>query len=168
MKKQLRRELHMLSRNTSRICLWTVLAVFGGILLWVHGSAAPWVFRACRIPSAVPGITVCFLLWLAGYALSGCELGVQLLPMYFRGREGLLESLLCLGAYMLTLAWYPLFFSVLHAFLSALLLSGAVILHILLCFRSVRCVRLLALPYFISCLLEIYFLCVTISFVLLN
>ena len=168
MKKQLQRELHILSCGISRICLWTILAAFGGILLWVHGGAAPWVFRSCRMPSAVPGLTGCFLIWLAEYALAGCELGIQLLPVYFRRREGLRESLLCLFAYMLALAWYPLFFSVVHAFLSALLLAGVILLHIFLCVQAVRGGRILALPYFISCLLEIYFLSVTISFMLVN
>ena len=95
----------MLSRSSSRICLWMLLTAFGGILLWIHGSAAPWVFRSCKMPAFAPGLTFCFLLWLVGYALSGCELGLQLLPVYFRGREGMRESLLCLSAYMLTLAW---------------------------------------------------------------
>ena len=168
MKKQLQREWHMLCSNSSHICLWGVLTAFGGILLWVHGSAAPWVFRACLLPPAAPGFTLCFLLWTVGYAVSGCELGIQLLPVYFRSRKGLLESLLCLFAYLLTLAWYPLFFSVLHVFLSVLLLAGAILLHGCLGIRAFLGTRLLTLPYFISCLLEIYFLCVTISFMLLN
>jgi len=168
MKKRLRKELLLLSRNTARICLWTVLAAFGGILLWVHGSTAPWIFRSCRLPPFAPGFTVCFLLWLAGYAVSGVELGIQLLPAYFRVREGLRESLLCLFAYILTLAWYPLFFSVQHVFLGAVVLTGAIILHGFLGFCSVHSRRLLTLPYFVSCMLEIYFLCVTISFMLLN
>lgn len=168
MKKRLQKELHILAASSSRIFLLTILAVFGGILLWVHGSMAPLVFRSCRMPPAVPGFTLCFLMWLVVYALAGCELGIQLLPVYFHGREGLRECLMCLLAYMLTLAWYPLFFSVLHTFLSALLLGVAVFLHFWLCFCSGRRGRILVLPYFLSCLLEIYFLCVTISFMLLN
>ncbi len=166
--KKLGRELQILGREKGRICLWTVLGAFGGILLWVHGSSAPWVFRAGLMPQGVPGFTLFFLLWVTAYALAGCELGIQLLPVCFRCRTGLRESLFCVLAYTLALAWYPLFFSVLHGFLSILVLTAAILLHFLLLIGSFRRFFAASVPYFFSCLLEIYFLCVTIEFLLVN
>lgn len=164
MDRQWKREMHALTHATSQICFWTVLGAFGGILLWVHGCGAALVYRTGVLPDFVPGHTLCFLLWLLVYALAGCEMGILFLPMYFRCRGGLRDCLFCVLAYMLTLAWYPLFFSLLHTFLCAGLLLTAIFLHICLFVRALRRFSPVMVPYFISCLLESYFLCVTIAF----
>lgn len=168
MKKQWQREWKLLTRHTSRICFWIVFATCGGILLWVHGCSAPLAYRAGVLPSFVPCFTLCFLLWLLMYALSGCEIGVLLLPTNFRLPTGRREALICLLTYLLTLSWYPLFFSLLHTFLCTILLSAAVLLHIWLFIHAVRRFSIVMIPQFFSCLLEMYFLCVTFAALLVN
>ncbi|MBQ8400918.1 MAG: hypothetical protein IJX14_03220 [Clostridia bacterium] len=168
MKKQLRKEWLLLSGHTSRIILLISLALLGGILLWVHGTMAPWVFHTTVMPSFAPGFTICFLLWLIVYGLAGLETGILLTPAIFCSREGLRVSAMSGFAYFLTLAWYPLFFSVMHVFLSILALLAALGVHIILLFAFLRRIKLLAGAYFLSSLLESYFLCVTIAFMLLN
>lgn len=168
MKKQWQREWKMLPRYTSRICFWTVFTAFGGILLWVHGSSAALVYRAGILPSFVPCFTLCFLLWLLAYALTGCALGILLLPASFRIPMGRKESLVCLLTYLLMLSWYPLFFSLLHPFLCTMLLLTAVLLNSWLFVRAVKRLSVVMIPQFFSCLLEIYFLCVTFAVLLVN
>lgn len=166
-KKQWQREGKLLCRYGSRICFWIVFAAFGGILLWVHGSAAL-VYHAGLLPSCVPTLTICFLLWLLAYALSGCTLGFLLLPPCFHTSTGRREGMLCLLIYLLQLIWYPLFFSMLHPFLCILSLGTAVILQIWLLICSIRRFSLIMIAQFLSCLLEIYFLYVTFAVLLVN
>lgn len=167
MEKQWKREWKLVIHSFSHICFWTVFTAFGGILLWVHGSAAL-VYRTGLLPDCMPSFLVCFLLWLVVYALAGCELGFLLLPTCFRAHVGKQEGLLCLLIYLLTLIWYPLFFSLLHRLLCTLTLGMAVLLQFWLLFCAIRRCSVITLPHFLSCLLEIYFLCVTFASLLLD
>lgn len=167
MGKQWKREWKLVSRSVSHICFWTVFTAFGGILLWVHGSAAL-VYRTGLLPSCMPNFTLCFLLWLVVYALAGCELGFLLLPACFHTFGGRREGLICLFIYILTLTWYPLFFSLFHGFLCTLSICMVVLLHFWLFVRSVCRCSIVMLPHFLSCLLEIYFLYVTFAALLVD
>lgn len=165
--EQWKREWKLLCRYGSRICFWIVFAAFGGILLWVHGNAAL-VYQTGLLPTGVPALIVCFLLWLLAYALCGCTLGFLLLPPCFRTDTGRREGMLCLFIYLLQLLWYPLFFSMLHPFLCIFSLGAAVLLQIWMLVCSVRRFSLIMIAQFLSCLLEIYFLYVTFAVLLVH
>jgi len=160
--------MRFLGRHTSRLCVCAVLAMFGGILLWVQGSAAPWVYRSTCMPAFAPGFTLCFLLWLVVYGLAGLGLGILLLPPCFREAGGLRYSALCLLAYMMTLAWYPLFFSFWHSLLAAAVLGCGVVIHMYLLWKLGRR-WMLAVPIFgILSVMEVYFVIMTVAYVLIN
>ena len=53
-------------------------------------------------------------------------------PPCFREAGGLRYSALCLLAYMMTLAWYPLFFSFWHSLLAAAGVGCGVVIHMYL------------------------------------
>lgn len=164
MRKRICREWELLSGRISLLCLCIFLTAFGGILMWVHGGLAAWVYKALPENLPLPGFSFFFLLWLMLYGLLGAMLFLTVLPV---NREYPLRGCaLCLLSYIFILAWYPLFFSVLHGFLALLSLLCAWALH---CFWGrlywKQCVLARLLIFFTS-LLEIYFLCVTISFLL--
>lgn len=168
MKKRLVQELRFLTENSSCICLWMVLAAFGGCLIWVHGSMASWVFRSCRMPAGTPSFTVFFLLWLLLYCLHGAGVGISILIPCRNYKIQLRCLAVSLLSYLLTLAWYPLFFSVLHSMMAFLVLFAACILQSAACLSLVRNCRIILLLYFLTSLLEMYFLYVTIAFGLAN
>ncbi len=162
----------MLSASLSRLCIWAGLTMAGGILLWVNGVAGPIRFRTLGSVAGLPGFSVFFLMWLAQYALCGLSLGICLLPVgcrrcgvrFYDCRFAWYSAV----AYLLLLAWYPLFFSVFHGFLASLVLTAAIVCHGVLLLRLGRGV-LCAIPVHVFTILgEIYFLYVTISSNLLN
>jgi len=171
MRKQIRRELIVLAEHSSLISLCAVLAAFGGILMWVHGSMAVWVFRALKMPSFVPGFTVFFLLWLLLYGLYGAVTAMLIMnhTVPWKTTGSALKAVAgSIMVYVVLLAWYPLFFSVIHSLLAIPVLLAAAVLRNLICIKHSRCFLLLIPVSIFAGLLEIYFLCVTISFVLAN
>jgi len=168
MKKQLHHEIQCLTVNSSFIGLWAVLAAFGGCLMWVHGSMAPWIFRTHRMPAGTPAFTVFFLLWLLLYGLQGTCMGVTVL--YVKRQYHL--SIQCLFGnvliYILLLAWYPLFFSVLHCIMAVISLGCSVILQTFFLKKYLHYSKVSFFLCFLTILLEIYFLYVTIAFELAN
>ena len=164
MKKRIQREIQLLVEKKSLVILWGILAAAGGILLWVHGSMAPWIFRVCRKPAGVPCFTVFFLFWLVLYSLHGIGWGLESLLNCQGFRRNYVVALAEIVSYILVLAWYPLFFSVLHSFLASLVLICALILDTIVFLHKRRCSSILWLAYFFTALLEIYFLYVTIAF----
>ena len=141
---------------------------FGGVLLWVNGSAAPIVFRATNIPTMAPGFTVFFLLWLVLYALTGMKIGCTfLLASIFRYKSLLYTTGECI-AYILLLAWYPLFFSVVHCFFSIVVLSISAVLQICLLFSRCRKFYICIPITLLQILMEVYFILISISYMLIN
>ncbi len=172
MKKRLAAEWRMLSAAISRLCIWVGLTAAGGILLWVNGVMGPIRFRSLHHVAGLPGFTVFFLLWLVQYALCGVSLGICLLPGGGRGFKNSPHRYCCgwysALAYLLLLTWYPLFFSLFHGVLAALVLAAAIGCHTVLLLRLGR--RLMCtIPLHVFTILgEFYFLYVTISSNLLN
>jgi len=156
--------MRLLAEKKSLLILWAFLTAAGGILMWVKGSMAPWLFRSCQMPAGTPGFTAFFLLWILLYGLYGVEGGMTCLFLGSAGLADLLASLAGCLSYILLLSWYPLFFSILHGILAALVLFFASILHTVafLRFRFSSCI--LWTVHFFASLLELYFLYVTIAF----
>ena len=168
MRRQIQGEWNFLMKNNSRICVCAVLTAFCGILMWVHGSMAPWIYRYVAEVPFTPVFTVFFLAWLLLYGLTGFIMGIFLLPVCFRSQQGLRCSVLCGLSFILMLAWYPLFFSVLHGFLAFLTLFCAFLINICLTVCTSRYLKIVTPFCIFTALLEIYFLYVTIAFILLN
>ena len=163
-----KKEWCILKEYMSVLIFMTVLFVLGGILLWVHGSAAPWVFRNTRLPSFAPGFTISFFLWIILYALSGMLTGVTLLsPMLEKGKNWYVPLLGILG-YIFLLAWYPLFFSVLHTGLALVVLAAAVGIHVTLLVQWHRYSGITWLLSVGQILLEGYLVFCTFMYILLN
>ncbi len=152
-----------------QLLIWVGITAVGGILLWVNGVMGPIRYRTMTHIPGLPSFTVFFLLWLLLYGLCGLILGMSFLTCVNtcdrgRGQGRLGNGVWCsLMAYLFLLAWYPLFFSMFHGFLSALVLLAAVGCHVVVLWRLGRHL-LLAFPLACFTIIgEIYFLYVTIS-----
>ena len=149
------------------IPLYAALAfvtAFCGILLWVNGAAAPIVFRTAVIPCAILGLTGHFVLWLLLYGLFGWLLGMLLASPGITCAEPSLAVI----AYTLCLAWYPVFFSLLHTAFALLLLLLALAVSVILWLRCLRRTVLCTLCALPVLALEIWFLVWTVLFLIRN
>ncbi|MBQ7921109.1 MAG: hypothetical protein IJ325_00835 [Clostridia bacterium] len=160
--------MNILQRYIGLLAGISFFTAFGGVLLWVNGSAAPVVFRVTNIPTILPGITICFLLWLLIYGLAGLKIGYSLISTVIN-KCGLLQTVTKeILAYILLLAWYPLFFSVVHAFFAAVVLCTAIGIQ-LWSFLTGRRGYFICLPITIlQIVLEIYFVLITVTYILIN
>ncbi len=168
MKRRYKRECSYLASHNSRIGVIAVLVAFCGILMWVHGSMAPWLYQTVSEVPGTPNFTVFFLLWLLLYGCLGFLIAVYMLPAVFHSKPGLFCWAVTTLIYILLLAWYPLFFSGLHIFLACSVLFTACILQVFSLRYSLPLIRIMLPVQFLTILLEIYFLYVTISFLLLK
>jgi len=166
--RRLRFELSVLQKYIVFLIGISFLTAFGGILLWVNGSAAPIVFRATAMPSCAPGFTFCFIIWLIIYALSGLKIGCTIIPTVIY-RCSCFQNITgeCLS-FILLLAWYPLFFSVVHAFFAAFVLFIYSVLQIVMLFAHSR-KFLISLPLTILLVsASLYFLLITVIHAAIN
>lgn len=154
-------------RCGGHIPLYAALAfvtAFCGILLWVNGVAAPIVFRIAVIPCAVLGLTGHFVLWLILYGLFGWLLGMLLTTPGI----SCVEPSLTVIAYTLCLAWYPVFFSLLHTAFALLLLLISLTVSIILLLRCLRRTILCTICTLSVLALEIGFFGWTVLFLVRN
>ncbi len=162
----------MLCCCLNRLLIWVCITAAGGILLWVNGVMGPVRYRMLSPIPGLPGFTGFFLLWLLEYGLCGFLLGICLLPCgtpnHKRCSKRMRNAGTAVMAYLFLLAWYPLFFSIFHGFLSALVLSAAVCCHLVVLYRCARGLFLMVPLCFLTIMGEFYFLYVTISSNLLN
>lgn len=164
MGKQLPREWR---RFCCHITVYAVLAfvtAFCGILLWVNGTTAPILFHTAVIPWTVFGLSGHFVTWLILYALFGWLVGMLLTVP---GIPYVLPSL-AVVAYLLCLAWYPVFFSFWHTVCALCLLVVAIFLCIALTLRVLQHSILCFVCAITVLILEMYFMVWTVMFIVSN
>ena len=166
--RRFRRELGIFRRYPGVLAAAAFLGAFGGILLWVNGTAAPLVYRMTNMPKAAPGFTLCFLLWLAVYGLAGFQIGCALVPPLLKKCGTLRYAAVSVIVYTLLLAWYPLFFSIVHGVFACIVLLLSIGLQLYFFFALAIRVCTLILPACLLLFLEGYFFVITFLYILAN
>ena len=171
MLKRIRREISFILSNFSVIVLFSFLTSLGGVLLWVNGGSTWFIMQSYKFENIKISLTGAFVLSLSLYALMGAVMGV-ILKSNTCGCGGKNKSVVAfsvtMAMYILSLAWYAVFFCTRLSLFSAVLLTIVLILGSVLFFAVRKTMILLSLLVVSVELCEIYFLYVNISFYLLN
>jgi len=168
MLQRIRCELRVFKQYPGVLAGIAFLSTFGGILLWVNGTTAPLIFRITNIPSFAPGFTVTFLLWLLLYALAGLQFGCILVYPMFGKCYPFKNACLAVLVYTLLMAWYPLFFSVVHVFFAAAVLVLAICLQIYMSILLYGRVFIIFLLAILQIFVEMYFVFISVAYMFLN
>lgn len=124
--------------------------------------------RYAKLPSFSLSLTLTYILWLCVYGLLGAGIALTVLLRHIARKPDLLLLICSLLTYILSLFWHPLFYSAQFVFAAMLVLFFAMVSNVVALIKSFRkSLRLTAIS-FIALLIQIYFLCFTFNFSLLN
>lgn len=167
--KRIRRESAFLLSNLSFIFLFSFLCALGGVLLWVNGGSTWFVMQSYQLHNNSIGLSGAFVLCLVIYALIGAVVSVIIKMNGCRGGKNntLAAVVLSMAMYILSLAWYAVFFCTRLSIFSSILLFIAILIGGGLFVITRKSLILLSVGIIVIELCEIYFLYVNISFYLL-
>ncbi len=169
--KRLRRESAFLLSNLSFIFLFAFLCALGGVLLWVNGGGTWFVVQSYQFHNTSTSLSGAFVLCLVIYALIGAVVSVIIkMNGCIRGAQNntLIAVALSMAMYILSLAWYAVFFCTRLSVFSSILLLIVVLIGVALLVVVRKTLILLCVGIILIELCEIYFLYVNISFYMLN
>ena len=169
--KRIRREAGFLLSNISIIFLFSFLYALGGVLLWINGGSTWFAVQSYQSHNTSISLSGAFVLCLIIYALIGAVVSIILKVngCMCSGKSNTLTAIiLAMAMYILSLAWYAVFFCTRLSVFSSILLAIAIILGATLFFVTLKRMFFLSLGIVLVELLQIYFLYVNISFYLSN
>lgn len=144
------------------------IGAFAGTLLWINGRGAWFVMRYSHLPSFALSLSLTYILWLLAYGLLGAAVPLTVIMEKHHRRNCLPAVAILLISYVLVLLWYPLFYSaqfVLAALFVLFLAAAAIVVFF---FKAIRKSLWLTMISIAVLLIQIYFICFTLSFFLLN
>lgn len=124
--------------------------------------------RYAHLPSFSLSLTLIYILWLAVYGLLGAGIALTVLLQHIARKPDIALPVFALLTYVLSLFWRPLFYSAQFVFAAMLALLFAMASNVVVLVKSFRKSLCLTAISFIALLIQIYFLCFTFNFSLLN
>ncbi len=170
LRKKIRREASFVVSNLPLIGVFAFLSSIGGVLLWVNGGSAWYIMQSMRNRESL-SLGGAFILWLFVYALIGAVMAI----IFKAGKSCSTPSksqfiAFCLisAVYILTLAWYAVFFCTRLMLFSAILLMISIFLCAVVFIIMRKALLLLNLFIVLIESAQIYFLYLNISIYLSN
>ncbi len=167
--KRFKEEFDCFSRFIGIVVACAFIGAFVGTLIWINGRGAWFVMRYSILPHFALSLSWTYILSLVAYGILGALMPLCILLFGRRG-EGRVFLLIgtVLASYVLLLLWYPLFYSaqfVLVSLFALILSAGANCASFFLGFRRALLPTVANIALFA---LQLYFICFTLSFYLLN
>ncbi len=166
--RRLKRELCFVGENIPVLGLGAFICCIGGVFLWVGGDSSWYYAKALHNEHSIP-LGVIFTIWLLTYGMTGFVLAMSCLSEKLCSPKcGMKASVLGGFAYLLMLMWYAVSFCTRLAFFGIILLILSILL-LGITFVALRKTFFITLVLIILIeVVQIYFLCFSISFYLLN
>ena len=163
--------MEFLLSNISIILLFSFLYALGGVLLWVNGGSTWFIVQSYQFHSNAISLSGAFVLSLVIYALIGAVVSMvfKLNKCSMSGKNSSMTALiLAMSMYILSLAWYAVFFCTRLSVFSSILLAIAILVGAALFVVTLKRMILLSFGIILLEVCEIYFLYVNICFYLSN
>ena len=157
--------------NISVIILFSFMTSLGGVLLWVNGGSTWFILQSNKLQNVSVSLSGAFVLCLLIYALMGAIMGIILKSdacICGRGNRSVAAFSLTMAMYILSLAWYAVFFCTRLSLFSAILLIIVLLFGAALFIATRKKMLILSLLVIALELAEMYFLYVNISIYLRN
>lgn len=163
MLRRLKNELSFIGRNIGLIGFSAFVCCFFGILLWVNGSNMWYIIRSSVLSERLPAVSVVFMVWLTVYGLSGMVIAfVYLHQKYGMTKCSLCPFVLSWLAYILSLAWYAVFFCTHLTLFASVLLILAILADISLVLLIRKGLLIFHISVILTGAVQVYFLFINI------
>ncbi len=166
---KIKRELCFIAENYKFIVLSSFVTTLGGVILWVSGNPTLYLARAAHTGGYTPSVASLFISWIAIYALFGFLISMGILSdqcscVLREKSRGIKNSVILGAAYLLSLAWYVVFFESNLLTFATVLLIATVILTLISAFSMRRTFLILTAAFVLTVAALIRFIFFGFSF----
>ncbi len=164
-KNSVSREIRSIARVKGQLILFMILGAVLIIAGWMFFEGPCRLSLFFKIPGGGFTVTLYYILWFIMFLIGGAECAVYL--NFFRNSEKIC-FLYHFAAYMCMLLWYPLFFTLFSQFLALIVITAALVLHILNIKTLIKRSCLLSLISVIRIVILGIYLYINLAFLIIN